>query len=123
MRYAVALMLLLSVMVMVGCKPQAKGPQTTSVEPPAHPMESLAPASDTTPPPPAMAASPQVVETSTPKPLVPPRTYTVEKGDTIYKIARKFFNTDARAKDIIAANPGIDANHIKVGQVINLPEK
>lgn len=123
MRYTVALMLLLSMTVMVGCKQQAKGPQTTSVEPPVRPMDTLAPASETTPPPPPMTAAPQAVEPSTPTPLVPPRTYTVEKGDTIYGIARKVFGSDTRAKDIIAANPGIDPNHIKVGQVINLPEK
>jgi nucleoid-associated protein YgaU len=125
MRYAVAITLLLSV-VTAGCKQQPKGPQTTAVEPPVAPMETLAPmpaAPETTPLPP-VAATPKPAETSaTPTPLVPPRTYTVQKGDTIYGIARKIFGSDARAKDIIAANPGIDPDHIKVGQVINLPEK
>lgn len=52
----------------------------------------------------------------------PGGTYTVEKGDTIYSIARKVYGNNARAKDIIAANPGIDPNKIKVGQVLNLPQ-
>jgi LysM repeat protein len=118
--------MLLLPLVTVGCKQQAKGPQTTAVEPPVRPMDSLAPAAtvqETTPPPPSVAAVPKPVETAAPTPLVPPRTYTAQKGDTIYGIARKFFGSDARAKDIIAANPGIDPNKIKVGQVLNLPEK
>jgi nucleoid-associated protein YgaU len=133
MRYAVAIMLLLPVM-MAGCKQQAKGPQTTTVEPPVSSMEALAPmpaapGTETTPPPLAplrapVAVTPKPAETSAaPTPLVPPPTYTVQKGDTIYGIARKVFGSDARAKDIIAANPGIDPDRIKVGQVINLPEK
>jgi LysM repeat protein len=47
-----------------------------------------------------------------------PNPYTVQTGDWIYQIARK---CGLAARDIIAANPGIDANNIVPGQVINLP--
>ncbi len=45
-------------------------------------------------------------------------TYTVQRGDNLYKIARKFSTT---ANAIIAVNPGINPNRIFPGQVINLP--
>jgi LysM repeat protein len=49
-------------------------------------------------------------------------TYTIQKGDTIYKIARDKYGSASKAKDILAANPQItDPNKIQVGQVINLP--
>lgn len=54
-----------------------------------------------------------------PVPGVPcPNPYTVQSGDWIYQIARK---CGFAAKDIIAANPGINPNYIVPGQVINLP--
>lgn len=49
-------------------------------------------------------------------------TYTVQKGDTIFGISRKVYGSNARARDIINANPGINPDRITVGQTINLPE-
>lgn len=57
----------------------------------------------------------------TPTPPPPPsgRTYTVQKGDTLRKIASWTFTT---VDEILKVNPQIkDANKIYVGQVINLP--
>lgn len=48
-------------------------------------------------------------------------TYVVQKGDTIFAISRKIYGSNTRAKDIIAANPGINPDRITVGQVLNLP--
>ncbi|MEK7327850.1 MAG: LysM peptidoglycan-binding domain-containing protein, partial [Chloroflexota bacterium] len=45
-------------------------------------------------------------------------TYAVQRGDTLYKIARKFGTT---ANAIIAVNPGINPSRIFPGQVINMP--
>ncbi len=61
---------------------------------------------------PPTAAPPPVAGAPCPNP------YTVQSGDWIYQIARK---CGVAAKDIIAANPGINANAIVPGQVINLP--
>lgn len=47
-----------------------------------------------------------------------PATYTVQQGEWIYAIARKF-NVDPNA--LLAANPGVDPNHIEPGQVLNIP--
>jgi 5'-nucleotidase/UDP-sugar diphosphatase len=48
-------------------------------------------------------------------------TYTVQKGDTLFKIARNRYGDGAKWQKIAAANPGLNANNIKVGQKINLP--
>lgn len=80
------------------------------------------------PPPPPTVVEPQPVYFETtpmpapePAPMPASRTYVVQKGDTIYAISRKLYGSNARAKDIIAANPGINPDRIKVGQVLNLP--
>jgi g-D-glutamyl-meso-diaminopimelate peptidase len=45
-------------------------------------------------------------------------TYTVQPGDTLYRIARAYYTTvDA----IVTANPGIDPNLIRVGQRLVIP--
>jgi g-D-glutamyl-meso-diaminopimelate peptidase len=45
-------------------------------------------------------------------------TYIVRSGDTIYAIARRYYTTPAA---IITANPGIDPNHLAIGQRIIVP--
>ncbi|MBI3760363.1 MAG: LysM peptidoglycan-binding domain-containing protein [Chloroflexi bacterium] len=47
-----------------------------------------------------------------------PSTYVVQPGEWIYQIARKL-GKDPQA--IIAANPGVDPNNVKPGQVLNIP--
>jgi LysM repeat protein len=46
--------------------------------------------------------------------------YTIKSGDTLTKIAHAHGTT---VKAIEAANPGLDPNHIKVGQKLNIPAK
>jgi 5'-nucleotidase len=47
--------------------------------------------------------------------------YTVQKGDTLFKIARARYGDASAVRKIKEANPGLDADHIRVGQKINLP--
>jgi 5'-nucleotidase len=54
-------------------------------------------------------------------PAIAGNTYTIQKGDTLFKIARAKYGNPSAVNKIKAANPGLDANHIKVGQKINLP--
>jgi LysM repeat protein len=66
---------------------------------------------------PATAAAEQAVGKET-------RTYTVQKGDTLASIARKFYKTSQRYKDIQDANQnllngGVD---LKIGQVLVIPK-
>ena len=50
------------------------------------------------------------------------RTYTVEKGDSFWKIAKKVYGDPMRMKDIEAANPDVDPMKLRVGDEIVLPE-
>lgn len=44
--------------------------------------------------------------------------YTIQKGDTISGVAYKF---GVRWQDVVAVNPGLSPNKLRVGQVIQLP--
>jgi LysM repeat protein len=44
--------------------------------------------------------------------------YTIQKGDTISAVAYKF---NLRWQDVVAVNPGISPNKLRVGQVVQLP--
>jgi len=46
-------------------------------------------------------------------------TYTIKAGDTLYALA-KAYNTTVAA--IVAANPGINPNNLRIGQVICIPQ-
>ncbi len=51
------------------------------------------------------------------------KSHTVQKGDTLYKIARAYYNDQSRWKDIYAANRAEigDPNQIRVGQRLTIP--
>lgn len=48
-------------------------------------------------------------------------TYTVQKGDTLFKIAKEHYGDGKQYTKIVAANPGLDPSRLKVGQKITLP--
>jgi nucleoid-associated protein YgaU len=52
------------------------------------------------------------------------RTYTVQKGDTLASIARKFYNSSQRYKDIADANQNQlnGTVNLKIGQVLIIPK-
>ena len=122
MRYFLALTLSLA-MISAACtqqRPPQANPDPVVKDPPLAPITG-----GPLPTPGARSVDPITGggETEPISPTSGAKSYTVKKGDTMYSIARSVFGDQKRAKDIIAANPGIDANKLKIGQVINLPAK
>ncbi|MBI1337236.1 MAG: LysM peptidoglycan-binding domain-containing protein [Phycisphaera sp.] len=48
-------------------------------------------------------------------------TYTIRKGDTLFSIAKRTYGSGNRWRDIVAANPGLVPEKLRVGQTITLP--
>jgi LysM repeat protein len=42
----------------------------------------------------------------------------VKAGDTVYSIARRF---GVQTSALLAANPGVDSRHLRIGQTLNIP--
>ncbi|MCL1466856.1 LysM peptidoglycan-binding domain-containing protein [Argonema galeatum] len=53
----------------------------------------------------------------------PPCEHTVESGDTFSILAGVYYGdpSDANANKIMAANPGVAATSLSIGQKINIP--
>jgi len=64
-------------------------------------------------------------QTNTPvyiEPVPVTQTYTIRKGDTLWSIAKRFYNDGQRWQDIVAANPSItNPKKLPVGLEIVLP--
>ena len=100
-------------------------PPYTPLSPSAYPTTApayvpppvIAPPAAATPIPAPHAAAP-----SSPAPAKPvDNTYVIQKGDTLYAIAKKHYGDGKKAKDIKNANPGLDPAKLKVGDKIILP--
>ncbi len=55
------------------------------------------------------------------KPAERPKTYTMKNGDTLTKLARRFYGDASYAIDIINANNFSDPNNVHIGTVVILP--
>ncbi len=51
------------------------------------------------------------------------RSHTVQKGDTLYSLSRRYYNTPSRWRDIYSANRGVisDPNKLRVGTQLTIP--
>ena len=48
-------------------------------------------------------------------------TYTVKKGDTLSSLALRFLGQKGRWREIVAANPGVVPERLKIGQTLVIP--
>jgi nucleoid-associated protein YgaU len=56
-------------------------------------------------------------------PVVPtPGTYTIAQGDTFGSIAKAKYGDENKWHILATANPGVDSSHLRIGQVIKLPD-
>jgi nucleoid-associated protein YgaU len=85
-------------------------PPTSSYSPPIQPVQ------------PVVAAQP-VDSTPAQASFAAPAggKYTVQKGDTLFKIAREHYGDGKQWNRIVAANPGLSPQNLKAGQKIVVP--
>ena len=50
------------------------------------------------------------------------RKYTIQKGDSLMKIAKKEYGKSGEYKKILAANPGLNPDKLMVGKTIIIPQ-
>jgi len=113
-----------------GCKnsekkpPMAVSPAVTDVRPVSAPIAPAPIIAQTAQPvvyeaPPALTAA--ATEAPAPVASAGANAYTVQKGDTLSKIARSKYGEVTAVRKIKEANPGVDYNNIKPGQKLMLP--
>lgn len=66
------------------------------------------------------------LDRSSEAPAAPPAvsretTYTIQPGDQLMGISKKFYGTTKRWREIADANPGVDPNRLVVGEEITIP--
>lgn len=93
-------------------------------------VQDLSVAAATTPPAeaapgPAEGPAAGTAQASTSEAAAAAKTYTVEAGDTLWKIARQFYGDGSQYLKIFEANKGLlkDPDHIFPGQELVIPEK
>lgn len=135
MRYLVAVSGVLALSLVYGCnKPEPASLHVAMpADPPARPMAELKPVEPTllapTKPTPAAVEATNIskptplVEAAEPKPA-PAKLlcqYVIRRKDTLWSIAQKHLGSGRRYTEILAANPGLEAAKLRIGQRINIP--
>ena len=119
-------------LVAVGCqngKKSATNPSVMQLNQPAAPVAYAPPSPvpapaaqpvvyDAPPPAPAVAAAPAAPESAA---AAGGKKYKVQKGDTLYSLAKSHYGSGKQFTKIVAANPGLSAETLKAGQTITIP--
>jgi nucleoid-associated protein YgaU len=127
---SIAAALALTCIVAAGCSqnkpsPDAVAANNSVTDINAAPAPAPAPAAPvaTTPQPVIYdtAPAPEVIAIATPTTPSHGGRYTVQRGDTLWKIATQQYNDGKQWQRIAAANPGLSPETLKAGQTITLP--
>jgi nucleoid-associated protein YgaU len=125
-----ALAVILCMGLAVGCdnkKEDVSAAPPEMSQPPMFPEESVPLAEPAPAPAPVdVAAEPAPAPAPAPKESYAkpkaPRTYVVQKGDTLQKISDKFYGTNHKWKKIQQANKGVDPKKLQVGTKLTIPD-
>jgi 5'-nucleotidase len=108
-----------------GCSMFSKSPSATQVNPAVTDIAPTPPAPLYVPPSqpvqPVAIATPTDGGASAPIAASAGGTYTVQRGDTLYKLAREHYGDGKQWTRITAANPGLSPQSLKIGQKIVIP--
>jgi nucleoid-associated protein YgaU len=115
--------IVVSLLIAAGCQQQAPKQATDSAALEVQPAPAPAPVAYTAPAP---------VQTMTPDPALASATptasssaggnsYTVQRGDTLWKIASQHYGNGKKWHQIADANPGLSPQNLRAGQTIMLP--
>ena len=130
MRHVIALtvVLIAAVALAGGCQNKKKNgtatagnslsPSVTDITPSAP---APAPVAYQPAPQPAMTSDISVTSTPSAGATGGGGSYTVKKGDTLYGIARAKYGDGKQYTKIVAANPGVSPQSLKVGQTLVIP--
>jgi LysM repeat protein len=139
MKFAVSVipMLALAAVLGLGCSNEKPKPVTSALDvggpaaaPAPQPVEPRTPAALGSPTRKATASANRAtvqppVEAVAAEPVVPTKpaaqSYVVQKGDTLFGIAKSQYGDGNKWKKIADANPGLSPNTLKVGQKIAIP--
>jgi 5'-nucleotidase len=94
----------------------APTPPAAYIAPVQQPIQPVVVAAAAAPDPVAATAAPVTAAPATGK-----GSYTVQKGDTLYKIARERYGDGKQWQKIASANPGLSPGTLKAGQRIIIP--
>ena len=123
MRHVIVLTaVVVCVALAAGCKNKKKPSDTASINGSVTDITpSATPVASTYTPAPAMTSPYDASLTSTPSSTGIGGSYTVKKGDTLYGIARSKYGDGKQYTRIVAANPGVSPQSLKVGQTLVIP--
>ncbi len=104
----------------------ARTPDPAPAPPPPSPWPDPEPEPVAPPPPPVPEPEP-VVAPPSPEPAPAPvpageMVHVVKKGETLYSIARHYFGDGKHVRQILDANPGVQARSLEVGTKLRIPD-
>ncbi len=131
MRYLPLLLAFLALIPMACSQPA--GPETVNVQAsaPSNSLDDIQPLETIEPydaPRPSLArAEPTPYNVGTFGTIEPvndePTTHVITRGDTLWALSDRYLGSGRRWSEIAAANPGLEASSLHVGQTIVIPER